>query len=364
MKKTALFCISSLGLGHATRTLAVIESYTDTHSVYIVCAGKALAYLKQALWGKEVTFYDVQDYPPLERGKGLAFYGYLVVDSLNTVLIIRKEKKFVEKLCKDIKPEFIFSDGRYGAHVKGIPSFILSHQISFVMPRGFEIFQLFADHFNYNTFKKFNHVFIPDYERDSDSLGGVLSHSKILKKLSHSFIGILSSIEKRNTAKNVDFLFAVSGYLEEHKESFIQSLVEGAKKLPGRKILVLGEPGKSQSVTIPEHNIEIIPSISGEARTDLYNRANFVISRSGYTTIMDLAELDISGYFIPTPGQTEQEYLARYLGNKKHFLVSDKTIDFTKLQLRDGIVPYKPLWKTKDSVLKIKDEISKSLVAK
>ncbi len=361
MKPTALFCISSLGLGHATRTLALVNSYIDTHSIHILCTGKALVYLKTALDGKEVTFYDIPDYPPLERGKNIAFYWYLITDSLATTRIIRQEHRFVEKLCGELKPQFIISDGRYGAYVKGIPSCIISHQISFVMPKGFGFFQKIADYFNYKTFKKFDHVFIPDYKDDAAALAGTLSHNSMLEKLPHTFVGILSSIQKKNTIKDIDYLFVLSGYLEEHKEEFIKILIEGAKQLAGKKVFVLGEPQGREVTTIPQHSIEIIPSVSGEQRADLFNRAKYVISRSGYTTIMDLVELETPAYLIPTPGQTEQEYLAVYLGSKQYFLTSSKAVNFSRLLTAQSNFLYKPLWKTKDSLITIHNVLSKLL---
>lgn len=48
-------------------------------------------------------------------------------------------------------------------------------------------------------------------------------------------------------------------------------------------------------------------------------RSAFIISRSGYTTIMDLVKLGHPALLIPTPGQTEQEYLAKHLLEKKFF---------------------------------------------
>lgn len=43
------------------------------------------------------------------------------------------------------------------------------------------------------------------------------------------------------------------------------------------------------------------------------NESEIVLSRSGYTSIMDLAKLEKKAFFIPTPGQFEQEYLAKKL---------------------------------------------------
>lgn len=359
MKKTALFCISSLGLGHATRTLSVVNSYLDTHEVHIMSAGKALAYMKDALMGTDTQFYEFKDYPPLERGKGLLFYLYLFIDSLNTVRIIRNEEKYISNLCQKIKPEFILSDGRYGSHVETIPSFLISHQISFIMPKGFGIFGTLADYFNYRTFKKFNKIFIPDYREFDGSLAGKLSHHSMLDKLPHEYVGILSSIKNNATVKDIDFLFVISGYLEEHKHAFITSLIEESKKLNGKKVFVLGDPSKNTHDTIPSDNLEIFSSVSGKERNILYNRSKCVISRSGYTTVMDLVELGISGYLVPTPGQTEQEYLAAFLGDKKYFITSTHGIDVNAIQNMALGTLFNPSWKTNKSIEKIKETISR-----
>lgn len=47
------------------------------------------------------------------------------------------------------------------------------------------------------------------------------------------------------------------------------------------------------------------------------NSSKLIISRSGYTTIMDLAKLNKRAIFIPTPGQYEQLYLADILSKQK-----------------------------------------------
>jgi UDP-N-acetylglucosamine:LPS N-acetylglucosamine transferase len=61
--------------------------------------------------------------------------------------------------------------------------------------------------------------------------------------------------------------------------------------------------------------------VSTEEKAELMNRARFIITRSGYTTMMELAELDKKhGLFTPTPGQTEQEYLSRYYARQGWFL--------------------------------------------
>jgi UDP-N-acetylglucosamine:LPS N-acetylglucosamine transferase len=52
--------------------------------------------------------------------------------------------------------------------------------------------------------------------------------------------------------------------------------------------------------------------VNKDLREELLNRAHLVISRSGYSTIMDLAVIGTKALLIPTPGQIEQEYLSKY----------------------------------------------------
>jgi len=47
--------------------------------------------------------------------------------------------------------------------------------------------------------------------------------------------------------------------------------------------------------------------------------AKVVVSRAGYSTIMDLVALGKTAILIPTPEQTEQEYLADFFKQKKIF---------------------------------------------
>lgn len=46
------------------------------------------------------------------------------------------------------------------------------------------------------------------------------------------------------------------------------------------------------------------------------SKAEWVISRSGYSTVMDIAMLGKKAILVPTPGQPEQEYLGEYLSAK------------------------------------------------
>jgi UDP-N-acetylglucosamine:LPS N-acetylglucosamine transferase len=57
--------------------------------------------------------------------------------------------------------------------------------------------------------------------------------------------------------------------------------------------------------------------LPAKALAPLIREAEIVLARSGYSTVMDLATLGKRAVLIPTPGQTEQEYLGAYLAGKQ-----------------------------------------------
>jgi hypothetical protein len=61
--------------------------------------------------------------------------------------------------------------------------------------------------------------------------------------------------------------------------------------------------------------VTLVPHMDDEQLLPLLQQAKKIIVRSGYSTIMDLSVLGLlsKAEFHPTPGQSEQEYLAQVL---------------------------------------------------
>lgn len=334
MQKRVLFAVSSLWLWHATRSLVIINYLlSKKYNVSIISYWNALRLLIDELKNeKNVDFIELEDYPPLERWRWLMMYIYLIFDIFKAYLVMRKERKFIKLMHK--KYDLIFSDWRYWVYHKKIKSFIISHQISFIMPRWLWIFKFISDYVNFKVFKKFDSVLIPDFKDIKNSLAWKLSHTNLLKKLNHNYIWILSLYKNwDNNEKIIDYLFIISWYLKEHKESFINTLINEAKKLKWKKVFVLWDTTQSYKKHIKEHDITIYSFVSWEERNDLFKKSKVVISRAGYTTVMDLIKLWKKAILFPTPNQTEQEYLAKYLWRKWYFVIWDqeKSINLQKL---------------------------------
>lgn len=359
----ALFAVSSLGLGHATRSLVLIQAFLARgYRITIVSTGNALAFLRLELADHPaVDWQDHADYPPLERGTGWQFYFYLTFDLLKTWRLIRREHQAFE--ADSSAYDFVFSDGRYGFYSRWTPSFILSHQIAFIPPKGLQEIGWLSDHLNAEALKKFDRIFIPDYPCPSQNLAGNLSHTPVLHHAPHQYIGILSSYPRLECPQDIDFLFVISGYLHEHKGTFVRGLLEQAKSIPGRKVFVLGDPkvDMDQYHRFQSDDLTIYPLVTGSLRQEVFSRAKCVISRAGYTTVMDLVEHDKRALLIPTPNQTEQEYLAYYLDSLKYFAIRDQLNPFAldrALSECLSLKTFTPPWRTQDSVSRIMDAMS------
>ena len=357
--KKALFAISSLGLGHASRSTAVVNEFKKEYEITIVSFGNALDFLKEEFKDEEIiTFLSYEDYPLLERGNGFYFYYYLFIDLIKTNIIINRERDFVNSIEDEY--DFIYSDGRYGFCSAKIPSFLLSHQISFMPPKWLGAFKWITDFSNFFYFKRFNTIFIPDYKNIRNSLAGKLSHNILLKFLRYKYIGVLSSYTKLPLKEDIDYLFVISGYLKDKKENFTLKLLDEAKKLDGKKVFILGDTS-SNEIQILDNDTTIYPSVTKEIKNELFNRAKVVISRTGYTTIMDLVELDKKAVLFPTLNSTEQEYLARYYKHSNHFIICEdaKNFDLKELTKKlDNLKPLREKTKTKDALALIKKTIN------
>ena len=100
--------------------------------------------------------------------------------------------------------------------------------------------------------------------------------------------------------------------------------------------------------------------ISSKEKSLLMSRARFIICRSGYTTMMDIAEAGLgSGLFIPTPGQWEQEYLSRYYGKEGWFLSRSQYHSRLPrdMRLAAGFSGFPPMTSTEENVSRLYENV-------
>ena len=322
-----IYGVCSWGLGHATRSLPVIKKLIDEdNELSIISNGRSLELLKKEL-GNNIEYIDMPDYPMLLSENSRQFMAKSVI---YWPVFIRKMQKGLHQLTKMLehKPcDRIISDARYDIYSKKIPSFFISHQIRIMNPLRIRMFETGSEIYNLFFFKRFRRVIVPDYKEDN--ISGDLSHN--LKKLDENkidYIGVLSDFQKKNTKKDIDYLISISGP-EPQRTMLEKKLLSQVDQLEGNIVITLGKT--EQKDKLKKENIKTYSFLPKEQREDFLNRSKLVISRSGYSTILDLAVIRTKALMTPTPGQIEQEYLAKYHNKKGTFYsVNQNDIDLIR----------------------------------
>jgi len=89
--------------------------------------------------------------------------------------------------------------------------------------------------------------------------------------------------------------------------------------------------GKKESYLIG--NIKVYDYLLTDELEQVISKSEVVLCRSGYSTIMDLSVMNKKVFFIPTKGQFEQEYLAKYLNERFYIPFLSEEEDFTKINV-------------------------------
>ncbi len=157
-------------------------------------------------------------------------------------------------------------------------------------------------------------VAVPDYA--TDDLSGRLSHDlRYFDPAKVRYIGILSHLRKLGIERDVDYFISVSGP-EPQRTKLEEIVLAQADRLAGKVVIALGNP--DHAAVHARGNVEVYSYLDQARQEEMTNRAKMMISRSGYTTIMEEAEIEVPrSLTIPTPGQTEQEYLSRYYDQRR-----------------------------------------------
>ena len=312
-----LFAICSWGLGHAARDLPLIKRMIQNgHQISIVGQGRSLEFIKKEL-GKKHTYYEISDYSPVYSSK--AFSVTKFVGKVPFYLReVAKEHKKIEQLVNSNGYERIISDSRFGVYHPGIPSFLIFHQLRFIAPGRIKILERCTEGFNYfffrNNFQKF---LIPDVEKEDLSLSGDLSHNLCyFKEAKINYLGVLCDLKKREISQDIDYFISISGP-EPQRTIFEKKIMSQLSSLKGRVVIALGKPEEKKETSCKD--VKIFSYLGRKKQEEMMNRSRLVITRPGYTTLMELAMLGKKALFIPTPGQTEQMYLAEYHFKKANF---------------------------------------------
>lgn len=316
---TVLVCPLDWGTGHATRCVPVIRKFIENGFRVIIAAdGKSHDFLKNEFPElKMIRFSGIRI--RYSAGKNL-----VLKIALQTPLFlygIFREHHILSKMIRKERPTVVFSDNRYGLWSRKAKCIFMTHQVRVILPGFWKLFSGCVNWILGWFVKKFDECWVPD-EPHGNGLAGMLSHPRKTGFPVH-YVGILSRfishdgiLTPRPEPEN-DFLVIISGpepqrtVLEEIiLKKFLNSKLKG-NIITGR----IGEHGKSKL----NENISVFKHINTHEMFSMIMDSAVVICRPGYSSLMDLATLGKNAILIPTPGQTEQEYLAEYLMDKGCF---------------------------------------------
>lgn len=297
------------GLGHATRCIPVIhELLNQDCEVLLAGEGKTAFILKEAF--PHLTLLPLQGYG-IQYGKNKwELIGKMLFQVPNILAKIDDENEWLRDVVEEHKIGAVISDNRYGLYNENIFSVFMTHQL-FIQTSIARAADNLLQKLNYQFVDEYNECWIPDFPL-SPNLAGDLSHPIVLPEVPVKYIGPLSRFLKGKDDKSGNHLLIILSGPETQRTIFEDILLSQLKDYSKPVVLVRGLPGETNVPVLPG-NIKVYNHLPVEELEVQIKDAGFIISRSGYSTIMDLITLGKKSILIPTPGQTEQEYLANYL---------------------------------------------------
>jgi predicted glycosyltransferase len=208
----------------------------------------------------------------------------------------------------------VISDNRYGLHHDEIPCIFITHQLHIKSSAGKWTEKLLQKR-NYKFINKFKACWVPDAPGETN-LAGELSHPHHLPEVPVHYIGMLSRFENKASKHKKNYLLILLSGPEPQRTILEEKIINGISHYPGAATIVRGLPG--ETTLIPSTGmIHFYNHLPSHVLNNEMLESDFVISRSGYSTVMDIALLNKKSILVPTPGQTEQEYLGKMLSAKK-----------------------------------------------
>ncbi|MBP6557044.1 MAG: glycosyltransferase [Flavobacterium sp.] len=302
MSKNILVAPLNWGLGHAARCIPIIRELERHGFTPIIASdGVALRILQ-----KEFPHLESLELPSYEieyAKDGADFKWKLIKNSPKMIQAIFEEKKLVKSLVKKYALKGIISDNRLGVYSKKVPCIFMTHQLNVLSGKTTWISSKLHQYF----IGKFNECWIPDM-KEQPNLTGKLGHLKN-SDLSLKYLGPLSRLEKENLVSKYELMVILSGP-EPQRTMLEEKLIDELQNYNGEVVFIKGKVESEQKKETVK-NITYYNFMTSSEIETAFNESEMVLCRSGYTTVMDLAKLEKKAFFIPTPGQFEQEYLAK-----------------------------------------------------
>ncbi|MGQ9621135.1 MAG: glycosyltransferase [Bacteroidales bacterium] len=317
-EKKILVCPLGWGIGHTTRMIPLIRELKTLHNE-VLFAGSG--------WQTEIVRKEINDipfvyFPGFEIKYSAILPQYIVIFFYTPLFWYHTIREHIQlnRIIRKYNINIVISDSRLGLWNKKIISVLVTHIIKLPLPKGFRLFEKFLLPLSRAVISRFTFCFIPDFPGEMN-LSGNLSHSFRLP-LNTRYIGILSRFQQtcqmEEHAERDIFCTAIMSGPSPQKEILTEKIKDILKKINKKSVIFSGNPDL-ESCETQEGNVTVVNHLQQDFMLKIIRRSELIISRSGYTTIMELFSIGRSALLVPTPGQAEQEYLASYLCSKSWF---------------------------------------------
>lgn len=303
------------GLGHASRCIPLIQQYIQQgHQVILAGDGDSLLLLRQHFPSLRVIPLPSLELQYTQNSQQRGFYLRALWPLMRFTLA---DHYYLRQALAIEHFDLIISDNRFGFFSRQAHCVYITHQLYPILPKRLHLLQPLARALHACIYKRYHEVWVPDYADSEQNLSGALSHGGRFDKKA-KYIGPLSRLEgskgsKGSMGSKGSKVLAILSGLEPQRTIFEKEILQRYEHSSESLLLVRGKVSEPKT-TIHKGNITIIPSISDTELVSAVAEAHKIIARSGYSTIMDLKAMGVlhKAEFHPTPGQSEQEYLAEY----------------------------------------------------
>lgn len=310
MGQQIIWGVLNWGLGHATRSTALIRrALKEGFEVTLASDGEALDWLRREFprlpYLRLPSYHIRYRYPrwPLWN------YGRLLPGIYRAA---RQEQALLRRYLHHHPASCVISDNRLGFHHSAVPSLYLSHQLQVPFGKWSTPASWAHRHF----YRHFQQVLVPDAQalQLSGKMGQALDSRQRL-----AYTGILShlsSLEESSLVPDPPAVLILLSGPEPQRSIWEQQLSRQVRDIH-EKVIVVG----ARTPHLWPDQVHTHPVLNSAALSQLIKAAPVVVSRSGYSSLMDYALLAKKALLIPTPGQGEQEYLARHVSNRGWYAV-------------------------------------------
>lgn len=296
------------GMGHATRSAAIVDALRKNNRILIGSSPDQIEFFKRLF--PEIAQVPLPAYNVhYARRRPVWLSVFCQLPKFFNVIV--QEKRALRQVIKNHNIDFVISDNRYGLYDSEVFSVIISHQLRLKLP----YFARILNRIHQSRMEKFSEVWVPDFEEPERRLSGELSDAKNFK-VPVKYLGPLSALSSSLTADTFyssELLLLLSG--PEPQRSVFEDIL--LKKLKGSRKKITLIRGCEKKLSTHPDSVKVINMAYGEELAKWINGAERIVCRSGYSTLMDLYLCGKKNLvLVPTPGQPEQEYLAKYWSEK------------------------------------------------